>query len=236
MIPSSLTRSWAVSLAVALSLALALTGCSRDRDATIPDAAPDREQPAPARSAPARRLVFLGTSLTAGYGLPDPGLAYPALIQRRIDRARLGYRVVNAGVSGATSADTRRGIDWIMTDPVAVLVIETGANDGLRGLDVDSMRANIQAIIDRARRQSPPPRIVIVGMEAPPNYGAGYTRRFREVFPELARANGATYIPFLLGGVAGIDSLNQGDGIHPTAAGQRIIAASVWQVLEPLLR
>jgi acyl-CoA thioesterase I len=236
MIPSSLTRSWAVSLAVALSLALALTGCSRDRDATIPDAAPDREQPAPAGSAPARRLVFLGTSLTAGYGLPDPGLAYPALIQRRIDRARLGYRVVNAGVSGATSADTRRGIDWIMTDPVAVLVIETGANDGLRGLDVDSMRANIQAIIDRARRQSPPPRIVIVGMEAPPNYGAGYTRRFREVFPELARANGATYIPFLLGGVAGIDSLNQGDGIHPTAAGQRIIAASVWQVLEPLLR
>jgi acyl-CoA thioesterase I len=234
MIPSSLTRSWAVSLAVALSLAL--TGCSRGRDATIPDAAPDREQPAPARSSPARRLVFLGTSLTAGYGLPDPGLAYPALIQRRIDRARLGYRVVNAGVSGATSADTRRGIDWIMTDPVAVLVIETGANDGLRGLDVDSMRANIQAIIDRARRQSPPPRIVIVGMEAPPNYGAGYTRRFREVFPELARANGATYIPFLLGGVAGIDSLNQGDGIHPTAAGQRIIAASVWQVLEPLLR
>jgi acyl-CoA thioesterase I len=222
------------SLALPLTLALLVTGCGRSRDAAIPDTAADREQAAPADSM--RRLVFLGTSLTAGYGLPDPGLAYPALIQRRIDRARLGYRVVNAGVSGATSADTRRGIDWIMTDPVAVLVIETGANDGLRGLDVDSMRANIQAIIDRARRQSPPPRIVIVGMEAPPNYGAGYTRRFREVFPELARANGATYIPFLLGGVAGIDSLNQGDGIHPTAAGQRIIAASVWQVLEPLLR
>ena len=228
MIPSSRTLS--------LALALVLSGCSRGRDAAMPDAAADRAPPATADSGSARRVVFLGTSLTAGYGLPDPALAYPTLIQQRIDATRLGYRVVNAGVSGATSADTRRSIDWIMTDPVAVLVIETGANDGLRGLNVDSMRANIQAIIDRARRQSPPPAIVIVGMEAPPNYGAGYTRRFREVFPELARANGATYIPFLLAGVAGIDSLNQSDGIHPTPAGQRIIAASVWRVLEPLLR
>lgn len=228
MIPSSFARS--------LLLALAVAGCSRGRDAAIPDAAADREQPAPTDSSSARRVVFLGTSLTAGYGLADPALAYPALIQKRIDAAGLGYHVVNAGVSGATSADTRRSIDWIMSDPVSVLVIETGANDGLRGLDVDSMRSNIQAIIDRARRQSPPPTIVIVGMEAPPNYGAGYTRRFREVFPELARSNGATYMPFLLAGVAGIDSLNQGDGIHPTPSGQRIIAASVWRVLEPLLR
>ena len=232
MIPSSIPSSRILFLA----LAVILGGCSRGRDAAMPDAAAEREQPPAADSSSARRVVFLGTSLTAGYGLPDPALAYPALIQQRIDAARLGYRVVNAGVSGATSADTRRSIDWIMGDPASVLVIETGANDGLRGLDVDSMRANIQAIIDRARRQSPPPAIVIVGMEAPPNYGAGYTRRFREVFPELARANGATYIPFLLAGVAGIDSLNQSDGIHPTPAGQRIIAASVWRVLEPLLR
>ena len=222
------------SLALPLTLALLATGCGRSRDASIPDAAADREQAAPADST--RRLVFLGTSLTAGYGLPDPSLAYPALIQKRIDAARLGYRVVNAGVSGATSADTRRSIDWIMTDPVEVLVIETGANDGLRGLDVDSLAANIQAIIDRARRQSPPPRIALVGMEAPPNYGAEYTRRFRAVFPGLARANGVAFIPFLLTGVAGIDSLNQGDGIHPTPSGQRIIAGNVWRVLEPLLR
>jgi acyl-CoA thioesterase-1 len=229
MIPSTST-----SLALHLTLALLVGGCGRSRDTAIPDAAAGHEQAAPADST--RRVVFLGTSLTAGYGLPDPSLAYPALIQKRIDAARLGYRVVNAGVSGATSADTRRSIDWIMTDPAAVLVIETGANDGLRGLDVDSLRANIQAIIDRARRQSPPPRIAIVGMEAPPNYGAEYTRRFRAVFPELARANGVTYIPFLLAGVAGIDSLNQGDGIHPTPSGQRIIAGNVWRVLEPLLR
>lgn len=222
------------TLALPLTLALLVSGCGRSRDAAIPDAQADREQAAPADSM--HRLVFLGTSLTAGYGLPDPSLAYPALVQKWIDAARLGYRVVNAGVSGATSADTRRSIDWIMTDPVAVLVIETGANDGLRGLDVDSLRANVQAIIDRARRQSPPPRIAIVGMEAPPNYGAEYTRRFRAVFPELARANGVAYIPFLLTGVAGIDSLNQGDGIHPTPSGQRIIAGNVWRVLEPLLR
>lgn len=222
------------SLALPLTLALLVNGCSRSRDAPMPDGAADREQVAAPDST--RRLVFLGTSLTAGYGLPDPSLAYPALIQKRIAAARLGYEVVNAGVSGATSADTRRSIDWIMTDPVAVLVIETGANDGLRGLDVDSLRANIQAIIDRARAQSPPPRIAIVGMEAPPNYGAEYTRRFRAVFPELARANGIAYIPFLLTGVAGIDSLNQGDGIHPTPSGQRIIAGNVWRVLEPLLR
>jgi acyl-CoA thioesterase-1 len=234
MIPSSFARP-RPSAALALALLLGLGGCSRGRDAAIPDASAGAERQANVATDPPR-IVFLGTSLTAGYGLPDPALAYPALIQQRLDAAQLRYRVVNAGVSGATSADSRRSIDWIMTDPASVLVIETGANDGLRGLDVDSMRANIQAIIDRARRQEPPPRIILVGMEAPPNYGASYTRRFREVFPELARANGVAFIPFLLTGVAGIDSLNQGDGIHPTPTGQRIIAANVWRVMEPLLR
>ena len=213
-------------------LALLMVGCGRSREASLPADAPDTTVAAAAGG----RIVFLGTSLTAGYGLSDPALAYPALVEKRIQEAGLAYRVVNAGVSGATSADTRRSIDWIMAEPVAVLVIETGANDGLRGLDVDSMRANIQAIMDRARRQSPPPRLVVVGMEAPPNYGSEYTRRFRQVFPDLARASGAAFVPFLLQGVAGIDSLNQSDGMHPTPAGQRIIAANVWRVLEPLLR
>lgn len=213
-------------------LALLMVGCGRSREASLPADAPDTAVAAAAGG----RIVFLGTSLTAGYGLSDPALAYPALVEKRIQEAGLAYRVVNAGVSGATSADTRRSIDWIMAEPVAVLVIETGANDGLRGLDVDSMRANIQAIMDRARRQSPPPRLVVVGMEAPPNYGSEYTRRFRQVFPDLARASGAAFVPFLLQGVAGIDSLNQSDGMHPTPAGQRIIAANVWRVLEPLLR
>jgi acyl-CoA thioesterase-1 len=117
-----------------------------------------------------------------------------------------------------------------------VLVIETGANDGLRGLDPDAMRQNLEAIVDRAQQQVPPPRIVIVGMEAPPNMGRSYTSRFREVFRSVAEERGAAYVPFLLDDVAGIDSLNQADGIHPTPAGQRIMAETVWRVLEPLLR
>jgi acyl-CoA thioesterase-1 len=225
------------SFRLPIVLILLLAACGRGRDAAVPGAGLDTAARPDTVSRPgARRIVFLGTSLTAGYGLADPSLAYPALIQQRIDSAGLPYRVVNAGVSGATSADTRRSIDWIMADPVSVLVVETGANDGLRGLDVDSMRANIQAILDRARRQSPPPRLMLVGMEAPPNYGADYTRRFREVFPDLARRNGAAFVPFLLQGVAGVDSLNQADGIHPTPAGQRIVAATVWRTLAPLLR
>ncbi len=220
------------TVAALLSLVVAACG-GRDQAGALSRA----DTAAVPRAAPARpRIVFLGTSLTAGYGLPDQSDAYPALIQRRVDAAGLGYEVVNAGVSGATSADSRRSIDWIMSRPVAVLVIETGANDGLRGLDVAAMRGNIQAIIDRARAQAPPPRIVIVGIEAPPNYGIEYTRRFRVVFPELAAANGAVLIPFLLAHVAGIDSLNQPDGMHPTAVGQRILADNVWRVLQPLLR
>ena len=225
------------SLRLPFVLAVLVAACGRSRDAAVPDTRRDTTVgSATAAPAATRRIVFLGTSLTAGYGLADPSLAYPTLIQRRIDSAGLDYQVVNAGVSGATSADTRRSIDWIMAEPVSILVVETGANDGLRGLDVDSMRANIQAILDRARHQSPPPALVLVGMEAPPNYGATYTRRFREVFPELARKNGAAFVPFLLRGVAGVDSLNQADGIHPTPAGQRILAANVWWVLAPLLR
>ncbi len=179
-------------------------------------------------------VVFLGTSLTAGLGL-DPEQAYPALIQHKIDSAGLPFRVVNAGVSGETSAGARRRIDWVLRDRTAVLVIETGANDGLRGQEPESVRANIQAIIDRARAASPPPAIVLVAMEALPNYGERYARRFREIYPALAAANQVPLVPFLLEGVAGVDSLNQPDGMHPTAAGQRIMADRVWRVLEPVL-
>jgi acyl-CoA thioesterase-1 len=179
--------------------------------------------------------VFLGTSLTAGLGL-DPEQAYPALIQRKIDSAGLTFEAVNAGVSGETSAGARRRIDWLLRQPVSVLVIETGANDGLRGLEVDSLRANIQAIIADARRLSPPPAIIVVGMRAPPNMGLGYARRFREVYREVAEKNDVALVPFLLDGVAGVSSLNQSDMIHPTAEGQRRMAETVWKVLEPVLR
>ena len=180
-------------------------------------------------------VVFLGTSLTAGLGL-DPEQAYPALIQRKIDSASLNYRVVNAGVSGETSAGARRRVDWLFREPVAVLVVETGANDGLRGLPADSLRANIQSVLDRAQALEPAPRLVLIGMRVPPNYGLAYSQQFQRIYPELARSNGAELVPFLLEGVGGVAALNQPDGVHPTAEGQRVMAETVWRVLEPILR
>lgn len=205
------------------------TGCDRaaDESRAVPIAAgSDAERPT---------IVFLGTSLTAGYGL-EPEEAYPALLQKKIDSAGLDYRVVNAGVSGETSAGARRRIDWLLRETVSVLVVETGANDGLRGLPPDSLRANIQAILDRAKQLRPAPRLLLVGMRIPPNYGQVYSRQFEAVYPELAKSNGAELVPFLLQGVGGIAALNQPDGVHPTAEGQRRMAETVWRVLEPVLR
>jgi acyl-CoA thioesterase-1 len=180
-------------------------------------------------------VLFLGTSLTAGQGL-DPDEAYPALVQKKIDAAGLPYRVVNAGVGGDTSADALRRLDWLLRQRVDVLVVETGANDALRGQDPAATRENIRAILARARAHSPAPRVVLVGMEAPRNLGADYVRRFRAIYPELARESGAALVPFLLEGVGGMESLNQADGIHPTAAGHERMAETVWRVLEPVLR
>jgi len=165
----------------------------------------------------------------------DPDEAFPAVVQGTIDAAGLRYRVVNAGVSGETSAGARRRIGWLMRQPVAVLVLETGANDGLRGQDPEATRENIQAIFDEARKQTPPPKLVLAAMEALPNYGEDYRRRFRAIYPQLAKANGATLVPFLLAGVAGDPRLNQADGIHPTAEGHARVAENVWKVLEPVL-
>jgi acyl-CoA thioesterase-1 len=179
-------------------------------------------------------ILFVGTSLTAGYGL-DPGDAFPAVFQKRVDDAGLDYRAVNAGVSGETSAGALRRMDWLLRQEVAILVLETGANDGLRGQDPEATRANIQAIFDRAARQQPPPSLALVAMEALPNYGEDYRRRFRTIYPELAEANGAVFVPFLLEGVAGDPELNQADGIHPTAEGSKRVAENIWKSLEPLL-
>ncbi len=211
-------------------LVAAVAACTGDdRDARV-----SAEAPIPA-SGERGRIVFLGTSLTAGLGL-DPEQAFPALIQRKLDSTGLAYVAVNAGVSGETSAGARRRIDWLLQQPMAVLVIETGANDGLRGLPTDSLRANIQAIIDGARQQTPRPRIVLVGMRALPNYGFAYARRFRQVYDDLADANDLPLVPFLLEDVAGVSSLNQSDMMHPTAAGHRVMAETVWEVLEDVLR
>jgi acyl-CoA thioesterase-1 len=203
-----------------------LVGCEQPREDPPASTAIINDRPS---------VVFLGTSLTAGLGV-DLDQAYPALIQQKIDQAGLDYRVVNAGVSGETSAGALRRVDWLLREPIGVLVVETGANDGLRGLSPDSLRANIQAIFDRAKRLQPPPKLVLLGMRMPPNYGRAYSQRFEQVYLELARVNHAALVPFLLEEVGGIAELNQADGIHPTAQGQRKMAETVWRVLEPVLR
>jgi acyl-CoA thioesterase-1 len=192
--------------------------------------------PAPSPAAAARPVVLcLGTSLTAGYGL-DPDDAWPAILQQKVDAAGLPHRVVNAGVSGETSAGARRRMDWLLRQPVAVLIVETGANDMLRGQDAEATRANLDAILTRGRRQEPPPRLVVLGMRATPNLGGEYGSRFGAIYPEVARKHEATLVPFVLEGVAGIPRLNQADGVHPTAEGQKIMADTIWKTLEPLLR
>ena len=217
-----------------LVLGAGAVGCGGDAK---PREAPAASVPAPATAAAADvpAIVFLGTSLTAGLGL-DPGEAYPALVQQKLDSAGLHYRVINAGVSGESSAGAVRRIGWVLSQAPAVLIIETGANDGLRGQSPDSLADNLQALIDSTRRLSPHTVIVLAGMEALPNLGAEYARQFRAVFPKVARANHLALIPFLLQGVAGVDSLNQADGIHPNEAGAGIVAANVWLTLAPLLR
>jgi acyl-CoA thioesterase-1 len=181
------------------------------------------------------RILFLGTSLTAGLGL-DPDSAYPAVIQRLADSAGFRTTVVAAGLSGETSAGALRRVDWLLRDRADVVVLETGANDGLRGLDPDSTRANITGIIRKIRAANPGTRILLAQMEAPPNLGAKYTREFRDGFLIVARDQEVTLIPFFLEGVAGVPELNQEDGIHPTAEGARRAARNMWKALAPLLR
>jgi acyl-CoA thioesterase-1 len=218
-----------------VAVVVALLACGREKASGTPDAvAVSGVDTARTPTAGAPIVMFVGTSLTAGLGV-EPDQAYPALIQQKIDSAGLHYRVVNAGVSGETSAGALRRIDWLLREPVAVLVLETGANDGLRGQDPDSIRGTIQAIIDRVNATQPATRILLVGMNAMPNLGRAYVTRFQAIYPAVAKANGLPMVPALLEGVGGVDSLNQPDGIHPTSAGHRRLAANVWQLLQPLL-
>lgn len=180
-------------------------------------------------------VLFIGTSLTAGYGLA-PDRAFPALIERKADSAGIPIKTINAGVSGETSAGALHRIDWVLRSPADVVVIETGANDALRGLPVAAARANIATILDRVKAAKPHAKIFLVQMEAPPNLGADYTTGFHDMYGELAREKGVTLVPFLLQGVAGNPDLNQGDGVHPNSVGEQIVAQTVWDALEPTLR
>lgn len=182
-------------------------------------------------------VLFFGTSLTAGYGLEEEDSAFPAVIREKIDSAGFDYRVVSAGVPGETSAAGLRRIGWVLDrDDVGVVVLELGANDGLRGQDPDALRTNLGAAIDSVRAHAPDAAIVLAGMEAPPNLGPRYTEEFRSVFREVARSDDVALVPFLLDGVAGVPELNQDDRIHPTPAGHRLVAENVWAVLEPVLQ
>jgi acyl-CoA thioesterase I len=190
---------------------------------------------APSRAAATHppRVVILGDSLTSGLGL-DPGDAYPALLQRKLKEQGSAWEVVNAGVSGDTSADGLRRVDWALEGDAEVLILALGANDGLRALPAAQMKDNLQQIITRARQRGI--AVMLVGMEAPPNFGERYATEFRSVFTDLAAANHLTFVPFLLEGVAGVSSLNQADGLHPTARGAARIADTLWPSLETMLQ
>lgn len=205
--------------------------CGRD-SRSAPPAAKDSDR-APQAARPT--VLLIGTSLTAGYGL-DARDTWSTHLQEKTDSAGLSFRVVNAGVSGETSADALHRIDWLLSQgPPAVVVVESGANDALLGQPVDSIRANVNAILSRLELVQPRPVIVVAGMEALPNLGRLYSQQFRSLFASVAQAHHAVYLPFLLSGIAGVDSLNQGDGIHPNAAGSRRVADNVWRTLGPIL-
>lgn len=199
---------------------------SSARTNPVPDATPKADQ--------RRTVLFLGTSLTAGLGLESDS-AFPQQIQRRIDARGLPYQTVNAGESGETSAGLLRRLDWVLRSAAAVIVVETGANDGLRGQSVVGTKATIGQILDRIKQERPEARVVLVQMEAPTNLGKTYTAAFHAMFPALAQEHGVVLMPFLLDGVAGRAEFNQGDGVHPNYVGERIVTATVWRTLDRLL-
>lgn len=181
-----------------------------------------------------KNILFFGNSLTAGYGL-DPEFAFPDLIQQKIDGEKMNFKVINAGLSGETSAGGLSRIDWVLSQYVDVFILELGANDGLRGLPLASTRKNLQGILDKVKLKYPNVEIVIAGMMVPPNMGETYSKEFGEIYPDLARKNNAALIPFLLEGVAGNPDLNLPDGVHPNVEGHQIVADNVWKALKPFL-
>jgi acyl-CoA thioesterase-1 len=215
-----------------LCLLLAATGCSRGGGEPTPEGVPKGASAVTPAADHRPKVVVLGDSLTAGLGLSATD-AFPAILQRKIDDARLPFEVVNAGVSGDTSAGGLRRLDWSIQDGARVLVVALGANDGLRGLPVAEMKHNLAQIIETA--QSKKLVVVLAGMEAPPNYGSEYSVSFRQVYLDLAKQYNVRFVPFLLDKVAGQPSLNQADGIHPNLRGAAIVADTVWTALKPEL-
>jgi acyl-CoA thioesterase-1 len=232
-----MTSLWgrSTALAAALMAAVTMTACSPADPPTaveqVPAPAP-QQTVSPKEAAAKPRIVVLGDSLTAGLGL-EPAQSFPSLLQKRLDAARHDFEVVNAGVSGDTTAGGLRRLDWSIQGDTRVLIVALGGNDGLRGLPVAETRRNLNEIVTRAKQRGI--TVVVAGMEAPPNYGPQYTSQFRQLFRDLAAEHDVVFIPFLLDGVAGNRSLNQRDGIHPNPEGARIVESLVWNAIEPIV-
>jgi len=218
-----------------LLLFLLLFGCQQKENQSESNKPVQKEQSEQAQVGSEKKvIVFFGNSITAGYQL-DLSEAFPAIIGGMIDSLSLDYRVVNAGLSGETTASGNSRVEWVLKNKVDVFVLELGANDGLRGIQTAETRKNLQSIIDKVKKKYPSAKIVLAGMQIPPNLGQEYANDFKAIYPELAEENNTTLIPFILEGVAGIPELNLDDGIHPTPEGHQILAENIWGILKPLL-
>lgn len=218
-------------------ITLVLISCGNKSDAKekVETVAPTATDAPIAEVSSKKTILCFGDSITAGYGLDDTNDAFPGVVQSKIDSLGLGYVVVNSGLSGETSAGGRSRIEWVLNQDIDIFLLELGANDGLRGLPLSETRTNLQAIIDAVKDKSPNTTIILAGMELPPNMGQDYTTEFRSVFSDLAEKNDLAFIPFILKDVGGVATLNQSDGIHPTVEGHKIVASTVWEVLETVI-
>jgi acyl-CoA thioesterase-1 len=213
--------------------AMLTVGCGSKQNPDNTSADTVAQKQVPDQNDPNKKTVlFFGDSLTAGLGLDDASQAFPGVIAAKIDSLKLPYQVVNSGVSGETTAGGLARLDWILKKPIAIFMLELGANDGLRGTSVTETTQNLQAIIYKVKGKYPKAKIILLGMQVPPSMGPDYAKQFKNLFPQLAKKNNIGLVPFLLDGVAGNPKLNQADGIHPTATGAKILAANVWKVLQ----
>ena len=218
-------------ISIILCLIMASCGSTENTEKTNADTAATKVAGKPELM---KTILFFGNSLTAGYGL-EPEQAFPALIQNKIDSLDLSYKVINAGLSGETSAGGSSRINWLLKQQIDIFVLELGANDGLRGIPPTETEKNLQNIVDQVKAKYPEVKLVMAGMQVPPNMGGAYAAEFEQIFKKLAQKNNMTLVPFLLDKVGGVRELNQSDGVHPTAIGQKILALNVWEKLEGIL-
>ena len=221
-------------------MAIFLLSCGNDKTKTSQDETLNQDQTTSESSVEnqedkSKTILCFGNSITAGYGLDDTNDAFPGLLQQKIDSLNLNYEVVNSGLSGETTAGGKARIDWVLNQDIVIFILELGANDGLRGVQLSETRSNLQSIINQVKQKSPETKIILAGMQLPPNMGEDYTSAFKTVFADIAEKNDIAFIPFILKDVGGIAKLNQSDGIHPTAEGHQIIANTVWKTLKPML-